>query len=135
MNANDKQVGGSHYQRLAIQHWDYVLANTLPYLEAQITRYVSRWRNKNGLQDLGKAAHYLEKLIEHEGSQIQWSWLRRMFSTPIITISAMEYGVSNHMEADDINFLVMMERWHITHDLGYVQKALRLITLMMEKHA
>lgn len=62
--ANLGQVGGSHYKRQAIQHWDYVLANNIPYMEAQVIKYVSRWRVKNGVQDLEKARHFLEKLIE-----------------------------------------------------------------------
>ena len=67
--ANDKQVGGAHY-RSRIQHWDYVLANDIPYLEAQIIKYVTRHRNKNGLQDLEKAQHFLEKLIEEERNKL-----------------------------------------------------------------
>lgn len=62
--ANSRQVGGGHYQEQGIQHWDYVIANHIPYMEAQIIKYVSRWRAKNGLQDLEKALHFLEKLIE-----------------------------------------------------------------------
>lgn len=56
-------MGGKHYQK-AIQHWDFVLANDVPYMEAQIMKYVFRWREKGGLQDLKKAQHFLEKLIE-----------------------------------------------------------------------
>lgn len=63
MAANDRQEGGAHY-RTAIQHWDYVLANGLGYLEGQITKYVTRWRKKNGIEDLKKASHFLDKLIE-----------------------------------------------------------------------
>lgn len=62
--ANARQVGGSHYQR-GIQHWDYVLSKGIPYMEAQIIKYVERWEEKNGIQDLYKAQHFLEKLIEH----------------------------------------------------------------------
>lgn len=67
MSANDpgRQVGGIHYQ-MPIQHWDFILANDIPYLEAQVIKYVTRWRRKNGLEDLAKAKHYLEKLIEYE---------------------------------------------------------------------
>lgn len=61
--ANDTQVAGGHY-RTHIQHWDYVVANDLGYFEGQITKYVTRWRKKNGLQDLHKARHFLQKLIE-----------------------------------------------------------------------
>ena len=63
MNANDKQVGGRHYNT-PIQHWDYVVANDLDYFQAQITKYVTRWKKKNGIQDLEKAQHFLQKYLE-----------------------------------------------------------------------
>ena len=62
-HANEKQVAGTHY-RSPIQHWDYVVANNLDYFQGQITKYVTRWRNKNGITDLLKAQHFLEKYIE-----------------------------------------------------------------------
>lgn len=64
--ANERQVGGQHYQALPMQHWDYVAANELDYFQGQITKYVSRWKLKNGLEDLEKARHFLEKYIEVE---------------------------------------------------------------------
>lgn len=64
-DATNKQVGGSHYQ-LPIQPIEYILANGLGYREANVVKYVSRWRNKGGIQDLKKAIHYLEMLIEQE---------------------------------------------------------------------
>jgi hypothetical protein len=67
-SANDHQVGGKHYKQ-GIEHWDYVLSKNIPYMEAQIIKYVERWRDKNGLQDLEKARHFLDKLIEHEGNK------------------------------------------------------------------
>lgn len=68
MGANSRQVGGNHYHT-PIQHWDFVLANEIPYLEAQIIKYVVRWRKKNGIADLEKAQHFLEKLLEYERAQ------------------------------------------------------------------
>lgn len=62
-SANSRQVGGEHYQS-PIQHWDFVAANGLDYFQGQITKYVCRWRYKNGVQDLEKARHFLEKYIE-----------------------------------------------------------------------
>lgn len=64
MAANEKQVGGAHYNSKAIQPWDYIVSNNLGYLEGNVIKYVSRYKEKNGLQDLEKAKHYLEKLIE-----------------------------------------------------------------------
>jgi hypothetical protein len=63
--ANERQVGGSHYQKHGmLQHWDIVHKFKLDYFQGQITKYVMRWKDKNGIQDLKKAAHFLEKYIE-----------------------------------------------------------------------
>lgn len=64
--ANEKQVGGDHYRKQTIQHWDLVVANNIPYLEARAIAYLMRWRDKGGLTDLHKAKHFVEKLIEVE---------------------------------------------------------------------
>lgn len=66
--AHERQVGGSHYQ-LPIQPIDYIMANGLGYCEANVVKYVSRWKSKGGVQDLKKAIHYLEILIESVESQ------------------------------------------------------------------
>jgi hypothetical protein len=62
--ANTTQVGGSHYKDKGIQPWDYIAANDLGYFEGNIIKYVSRWKDKGGVEDLKKARHYLDKLIE-----------------------------------------------------------------------
>jgi hypothetical protein len=63
-NANDVQIAGTHYKDKSIQPWDYIVANKLGYLEGNIVKYVSRWKDKGGIDDLRKARHYLDKLIE-----------------------------------------------------------------------
>jgi len=63
MSANEKQVGGDHY-KAKIQHWDWAWANNLDYFQAQITKYVARHKKKNGLEDLKKAQHFLDKYVE-----------------------------------------------------------------------
>lgn len=67
--ANDYQVAGIHY-RTPIQHWDFVAANDLDYFQGQITKYVTRWRKKNGIDDLYKARHFLQKYIELKEQEI-----------------------------------------------------------------
>ena len=64
IRANEQQVGGAHYAVKAIQPWDYIVANNLGYLEGNVVKYVSRWKDKGGVEDLKKARHYLDKLIE-----------------------------------------------------------------------
>ena len=63
-DANARQVGGAHYKGKSIQPWDYISSNRLGYLEGNIIKYVSRWQDKGGIEDLRKARHYLDKLIE-----------------------------------------------------------------------
>jgi len=60
------QVGGNHYKNMAIQPVDYILANKLGYCEANVVKYISRWKNKGGIDDLRKAKHYIDMLIEDE---------------------------------------------------------------------
>lgn len=64
ISANDRQVGGTHYKKGSIQHWDLVHALGLHYLQGCATKYVTRWKEKNGAQDLEKALHYIDKIIE-----------------------------------------------------------------------
>jgi hypothetical protein len=65
LTANMKQVDGTHYSSKAIQPWDYITSNNLGYLEGNVIKYVSRYKDKGGIRDLEKAKHYLEKLIEN----------------------------------------------------------------------
>ena len=64
MSAIDKQIGGDHYKGMAIQPIEYIQANGLSYIEGNIVKYISRWREKNGIEDLKKIKHYVEFLIE-----------------------------------------------------------------------
>ena len=64
--ANDIQHGGSHYKSQIIQPWDYIASNKIPYLEGSAIKYISRWRDKGGIEDLKKAIHFIEKVIELE---------------------------------------------------------------------
>lgn len=67
MSANDKQIGGNHYKKGGEEHWDrqWRLYGR-GYFVGCITKYVERYHEKNGVQDLQKAQHFLEKLIELE---------------------------------------------------------------------
>jgi hypothetical protein len=64
--ANDRQPGGSHYKPKegSLQHWDVCELYGIGYCESAATKYTFRWKEKNGLEDLYKAEHYTEKLIE-----------------------------------------------------------------------
>jgi hypothetical protein len=64
--ANERQIGGGHYKDMAIQPWEFCQRNRLPYAESNVIKYVCRHRNKSGRQDLEKAIHNLQMLIELE---------------------------------------------------------------------
>jgi Protein of unknwon function (DUF3310) len=59
----ENQIAGNHYKKLKIQPIEYIHANGLPFAEGSIIKYVTRWRDKGGIQDLEKAKHFIEMLI------------------------------------------------------------------------
>ena len=63
-SANTVQIGGEHYKRHDIQPWDAIHAWGLGFFSGNVIKYVARHREKNGIEDLKKARHYLDKLIE-----------------------------------------------------------------------
>jgi Protein of unknwon function (DUF3310) len=63
-SANTVQMGGTHYKDQPFQHWDFVAQMDLNYFEGNITKYLSRFRHKNGVEDLRKAWHYTLKYSE-----------------------------------------------------------------------
>lgn len=65
-SALNKQVGGGHYKDKGIQPIIYIHANELGFCEGNVVKYITRWRDKNGIADLEKAKHYIELLIELE---------------------------------------------------------------------
>ena len=69
LSANEKQIAGKHYVCQTIQAWDYIVSNNIGFLEGNVIKYVSRYKSKNGVEDLKKAMHYLEKLIEVENER------------------------------------------------------------------
>lgn len=64
--AKDKQEGGSHYKDMAIQPVEFIQYNKIPFIEGSVIKYVCRHRRKNGAEDIKKAIHFLELLLELE---------------------------------------------------------------------
>lgn len=88
MKANDLQVGGSHYQSDGEQHWDrmYRLYGR-GYFVGCITKYVERYHLKNGAEDLQKALHFTEKLLELE------------YGDGAVNVSLSQEALDEHAEA------------------------------------
>ena len=71
MSAYDKQIGGSHYRSLKIQPSKFVIENELLLPEGNVIKYICRHRFKNGKEDLLKAIHFIEMIIERDYSQTE----------------------------------------------------------------
>lgn len=68
LNPLDVQVGGNHYKEYPIQPVEYAMANNLDLCQANVVKYVTRFREKNGLEDLEKAEHYIQILKKYHHS-------------------------------------------------------------------
>jgi len=66
MSAIKEQEGGDHYKNLAVQPVEYIHRNKIGFIEGNVIKYVTRWASKNGVEDLKKARHFLDLLIEME---------------------------------------------------------------------
>ena len=66
MSAKNTQIGGDHYRQMPIQPAEFCQRNQLNWCESNIIKYVCRHREKNGREDILKAMHYLELLLEFE---------------------------------------------------------------------
>jgi hypothetical protein len=60
----NKQIGGSHYKHFKIQPVEFIYANQIPFIEGNIIKYICRWEEKNGIEDLEKVKHYINLLID-----------------------------------------------------------------------
>lgn len=65
-DAFTRQEGGDHYAKLKIQPFEYITANGIPFAEGCAIKYLTRWRDKGGVEDLRKARHFIDMLIEWE---------------------------------------------------------------------
>ena len=64
--ANERQHGGDHYKKKTIEPWDFIISNEISFLDGTAIKYLTRWKDKGGIEDLLKARHYIDKLIEVE---------------------------------------------------------------------
>ena len=65
-NPYDKQVGGDHYSKMKIQPAEFINKNKLPFAEGNAIKYICRHGSKGRLQDLLKAKHYIDMIIERD---------------------------------------------------------------------
>lgn len=64
LKAKDKQVGGDHYKTMSIQPGEFIRANSIGWYEGNAIKYICRHKQKGGRQDIEKAIHYLQLVLE-----------------------------------------------------------------------
>lgn len=69
-NALEEQVGGNHYKEFRIQPIEFIEGNDLGFAVGNVIKYVCRYKHKNGKEDLLKAKHYIDLLIELEYGEL-----------------------------------------------------------------
>ncbi len=70
-----EQVGGTHYRQYLIEPIDFITLNNVPFCQANILKYLCRYKRKGGLEDLAKARHYVKLAVSRESSQIEFNHL------------------------------------------------------------
>lgn len=65
-SAFTEQVGGNHYKKTKLQPMDYITANKLGFVEGSVVKYITRYADKGGAEDLKKIIHYTRMLLESE---------------------------------------------------------------------
>lgn len=103
MSALNNQVGGSHYKDCTIQPIEYIQGNRLGFIEGNIVKYITHWREKGGIQDLEKIRHYVDLLIELETKNDKQPDLPGLGST--ITQGDVRFYLPREAEPVDIQQL------------------------------
>lgn len=112
MSANNTQVGGGHY-RSSTQHWDLLAHYGPAYYIGNATKYLFRWKRKNGLEDLKKARHYLDKLREE-------LMLRNVAAPALRTVPIPHFArfiAENAVDGDEAEIMALLFYFQSDDDL------------------
>jgi len=103
MGVDKKQIGGSHYSGMSIQPTEFIMKNDIPFAEGNVIKYVCRHGSKNGAEDIKKAIHYLELILENQynESNILQGRLRQGESTSRKYTNSPRQDQGGAIERDD----------------------------------
>ena len=122
---NSRMVGGDHYHTgdLKTQHWDMVDDHNIGYLEANASKYLMRYRHKNGLQDLEKAQHYSEKILHNHFHKDRMP--RCSIPTLVLDQILVEHdihGVQRRALEDLLSWRTAGDLSHVINDIEILKK-------------
>jgi len=126
MDPNERQIGGQHYREAnaAYQHWDLVAEYGLSYFTGNITKYATRWRNKEGVKDVEKAVHYTDKLISLYVGEL-FSFHNRVIPTQMDRL--YRYCDEQHLTALETEVVELAVGYRSMHDLRRLRAVLLLL--------
>lgn len=102
-DAMTRMVGGTHYSKLVIQPTEFCMRNGLDFCIGSILKYLTRWRSKNGLEDIRKARHFVE---------IREAFPHDIHPPRQIAITMLEYVTRNNIRPDDAEALYRLEAYY-----------------------
>ena len=113
-NPYDKQVGGDHYSKMKIQPAEFINKNKMLFAEGNAIKYICRHNNKGGKQDLEKAKHYIDMIIERDYGDHTYE--SQTFSVdPELNITYDNLSIS-----DDEGYKAMTDS--IEHSFDHIEK-------------
>lgn len=128
--ANERQVGGEHYKAATYQHWDWAAENFGEgYFLGNITKYVTRWRNKNGVQDLEKALHYADKLY---GLYSDGTYSIVAGGRVAMVKQFTRFAVANSLGMTESRICALCATYRTTADLNEVRSLIRDLIITAE---
>lgn len=135
-NANSKQIGGDHYKR-TYEHWDFAADMHMRGLEYAATKYISRFVYKGGLEDLRKAEHYIDKIVElHKANKYTTAQSVLVhYEVDVLEQSSIMYKYTNaqklgHAQAEAVRALATWADWH---DLCYARTRVQILCDAVER--
>lgn len=108
--ALDKQVDGNHYRNKAIQPVEFIFANNIPFIEGNIIKYITRYKEKGGQKDLLKCIHYIDLLVELMGHDFY----------NVITVE--DYCKANNISAREAEVIEAICGWDDINELKRIRE-------------
>jgi len=127
MNVLEKQIGGTHYSELPYQPIELIYKLDLGFIQGNIIKYITRWRFKNGIEDLKKAEHYCELGFYYEETSSKYSRRYRYTSSHVVN-EADKYVEQNALTNTEKAIIVFVA-------LGQYLNAKKIITEYIEKQS
>jgi len=138
MNPLDVQVGGSHYKNMAIQPVEYCHKNRLGGIESSVIRYICRWREKNGLEDLAKIPHYVDLLmaLESESADVEDAFTnsiqRGVWPANSMPIPWKTFTKVNRLAGAETWVVELISTWRDTPEFGKLLRLKRVVLHLIE---